>query len=79
MILCSCSVLTSDQIAAAVQAIVAEDPLAVITPGRLFHRCGKKLNCARCASLVDQEACRLRQACAECPRPLERPEERRPA
>ncbi len=55
MILCSCTVLTRKELQESVTVILREDPQAVITPGRLFHRCGRRMNCARCATLIDQE------------------------
>lgn len=55
MILCSCTVLTKAQLGAAVSEMLAADPQAVITPGKLFHACGRRMECARCASLVDAE------------------------
>lgn len=58
MILCSCTVLTKAQLQAAVTDMLHQDPYAVITPGRLFHACGRRMECARCAGLVDTEIAR---------------------
>lgn len=55
MILCSCTVLTRAQLNAIVTDMLKDDPYAVITPGKLFHACGRRMECARCASLVDAE------------------------
>lgn len=55
MILCSCTVITSTELKASVCEMTAEDLYEIITPGRLFHHLDRRMNCARCASLIDQE------------------------
>ena len=53
MILCSCTVIDSAALAQTVRDILHDDPYAVITPGRLFHRLGRRMKCARCVTLMD--------------------------
>ncbi|WP_287014259.1 (2Fe-2S)-binding protein [Actibacterium sp.] len=55
MIICSCTVMTRDQLSATVRALLAEDPQMIVTPGRAFHRLGLRMQCARCATLVNEK------------------------
>lgn len=48
MIVCSCNVLTDKDFTAAIKAILAEDPWAVIVPGRLMRELGKRGKCCQC-------------------------------
>jgi bacterioferritin-associated ferredoxin len=52
MIVCSCTVVTDREIEAAVASILAEDPRAVVTPGRLARRLDRRLVCHGCLPLV---------------------------
>lgn len=64
MILCSCNVISCAEVSAALDGILAEEPEAMVTPGRIFHRMGRRMDCARCAGLmacrIAAEICRLR-------------------
>lgn len=52
MIVCSCTVVTDHEIDAAVGAMLAEEPRAVITPGRLARRLDRRFVCHGCLPLV---------------------------
>lgn len=54
MILCSCTRLTSKDVAQAVTQTFRNDPYAVITPGRLFHQTGRMVKCGRCVPLIQK-------------------------
>ncbi|ANT58935.1 MULTISPECIES: hypothetical protein [Roseobacteraceae] len=60
MILCSCTCLDQRAVQAVVREMLHEDPWTVITPGRVFHRAGRRMECGRCCRLVNTEAQRFR-------------------
>jgi bacterioferritin-associated ferredoxin len=52
MIVCSCTMITSDDIAEAVSAIRTAQPFAVLTPGLIYRHLGKRPSCGNCLPLV---------------------------
>lgn len=48
MIVCSCNVIARREIEAVIEEILAEDPYAVLTPGLLYHRLGRRGKCGGC-------------------------------
>ena len=54
MIVCSCTMITSDDIAEAVVELRTEDPLVVLTPGLIYRRLGKRPSCGNCLPLVTE-------------------------
>jgi bacterioferritin-associated ferredoxin len=48
MIVCSCNIISRRDIEAAVEEILAEDSYAVVTPGLVYHRLGKRGKCGGC-------------------------------
>lgn len=51
MIICSCAVVSSDDIERTVAWMKAADPAVVITPGKVYRALGKKAVCGGCARL----------------------------
>ena len=51
MIICSCSVITRDDIDRAVAWMRAADPQVMVTPGKVYRALGKKPVCGGCARL----------------------------
>jgi bacterioferritin-associated ferredoxin len=54
MIVCSCTMITSDDIAEAVAELRTEDALVVLTPGLIYRRLGKRPSCGNCLPLVTE-------------------------
>jgi bacterioferritin-associated ferredoxin len=54
MIVCSCNIIVRRDIEAVIEAILAEDPYAVLTPGLLYHRLGRRGKCCGCFPHVSQ-------------------------
>ena len=54
MIVCSCTLITSEDIAEAVAELRTEDPLVVLTPGLIYRRLGKRPSCGNCLPLVTE-------------------------
>ena len=52
MIVCSCSVITSQDIAEAVEALRTNDPFVVLTPGLIYRQLGKRPSCGSCLPLI---------------------------
>jgi len=52
MIVCSCSMITSKDIAEAVSAIRTAQPFVVLTPGLIYRHLGKRPSCGNCLPLV---------------------------
>jgi bacterioferritin-associated ferredoxin len=52
MIVCSCSVITSKDIAEAVEALRTKDPFVVLTPGLIYRQLGKRPSCGSCLPLI---------------------------
>jgi len=48
MIVCSCNLITRRDIEEAIEAILAEDSYAVLTPGLIYHRLGRRGKCGGC-------------------------------
>lgn len=52
MIVCSCTLITSKEIAEAVAALRTKDPFVVLTPGLIYRHLGKRPSCGGCLPLV---------------------------
>jgi bacterioferritin-associated ferredoxin len=52
MIVCSCTLITSKDIAEAVATIRTKDPFAVLTPGLIYRTLGKRPSCGSCLPLI---------------------------
>jgi NAD(P)H-nitrite reductase large subunit len=52
MIVCSCSMITAEDVAEAVAAIRTVDPLVVLTPGLIYRQLGKRPSCGGCLPLI---------------------------
>ncbi|MEM8790188.1 MAG: (2Fe-2S)-binding protein [Pseudomonadota bacterium] len=51
MIICSCAVISSEDIARAVEWMRSADPHVVITPGKVYRALGKKPVCGGCSQM----------------------------
>ena len=51
MIVCSCAVITSDDISRAIAWMRAAAPDTIITPGKVYRALGKRPECGCCISL----------------------------
>lgn len=54
MIVCSCNMITSEEIEEAVGQLVTADTMAVLTPLSVFHALGRRPRCGGCMALVVQ-------------------------
>jgi bacterioferritin-associated ferredoxin len=54
MIVCSCSMITSKDVAEAVTALRTADPLVVLTPGLIYRHLGKRPSCGSCLPLISK-------------------------
>jgi bacterioferritin-associated ferredoxin len=52
MIVCSCTMSTSKDIAEAVSALRTADPFVVLTPGTIYRHLGKRPSCGSCLPLI---------------------------
>ena len=52
MIVCSCTMISTEEIAGAVAALRTADPLVVLTPGLIYRHLGKRPSCGCCLPLV---------------------------
>jgi bacterioferritin-associated ferredoxin len=52
MIVCSCSMITSKDVAEAVTALRTADPFVVLTPGLIYRYLGKRPSCGGCLPLI---------------------------
>lgn len=52
MIVCSCTMITSKDIAEAVSALRTDDPFVVLTPGTIYRHLGKRPSCGSCLPLI---------------------------
>jgi NAD(P)H-nitrite reductase large subunit len=52
MIVCSCSMITSKDVAEAVAALRTADPLVVLTPGLIYRYLDKRPSCGGCLPLI---------------------------
>ena len=51
MIVCSCAVITSEEIHRAIAWMRAADPDTIITPGKVYRALGKRPDCGGCGPL----------------------------
>jgi len=51
MIVCSCAVITSEDIHRAIAWMRAADPDTIITPGKVYRALGKRPECGGCVAL----------------------------
>jgi bacterioferritin-associated ferredoxin len=56
MIVCSCNLITSKDIAEAVVTLRSNDPFVVITPAVIYRHLGKRPSCGNCLPLIDWSA-----------------------
>ena len=54
MIVCSCNIITHRDIEAVIERILADDPYAVLTPGLIYHRLGRRGRCCGCFPQVSR-------------------------
>ena len=54
MIVCSCTMITSKDIAEAVSALRTKDPFVVLTPGLIYRQLGKRPSCGSCLPLITE-------------------------
>jgi bacterioferritin-associated ferredoxin len=52
MIVCSCTMITSKDVAEAVASLRTKDPLVVLTPGLIYRQLGKRPSCGSCLPLI---------------------------
>ena len=52
MIVCSCSMISAEEVAAAVKALRTADPFVVLTPGTIYRQLGKRPSCGSCLPLI---------------------------
>jgi NAD(P)H-nitrite reductase large subunit len=52
MIVCSCSMITSQDVADAVTSLRTADPFVVLTPGLIYRHLGKRPSCGGCLPLI---------------------------
>lgn len=48
MIVCSCNLITDREIERVIETLLRDDPYAVLTPGLIYHRLGKRGRCCGC-------------------------------
>jgi bacterioferritin-associated ferredoxin len=53
MIVCSCTLITSKDIAEAVVSLRSNDPFVVITPALIYRHLGKRPSCGNCLPLIN--------------------------
>jgi bacterioferritin-associated ferredoxin len=54
MIVCSCTMIASKDIAEAVSALRTKDPFVVLTPGLIYRQLGKRPSCGSCLPLISK-------------------------
>ena len=54
MIVCSCSMISAEDVAKAVTALRTADPLVVLTPGLIYRHLGKRPSCGGCLPLISK-------------------------
>jgi hypothetical protein len=52
MIVCSCTLITSKDIAEAIVGLRGNDPLVVITPALIYRHLGRRPSCGNCIPLI---------------------------
>ena len=67
MIVCSCSLITTKDVAEAVAAIRTVDPSAVIKPGIIYRSLGIRPPCGGCGRLVKELMAFYDQECLSAP------------
>jgi bacterioferritin-associated ferredoxin len=53
MIVCSCNLITSKDVAEAVLSLRRNDPFVVITPALVYRYLGKRPSCGNCLPLIN--------------------------
>jgi bacterioferritin-associated ferredoxin len=53
MIVCSCTLITSKDIAEAVVSLRSNDPFVLITPALIYRQLGKRPSCGNCLPLIN--------------------------
>jgi bacterioferritin-associated ferredoxin len=48
MIVCSCNLVTQSDIEEVIESLLVDDPYAMLTPGLIYHRLGKRGKCGGC-------------------------------
>jgi len=80
VILCSCTRLTSARLSKVLHERLRNDPYILVTPGRIFAMTGHRMQCGRCAPLVNsfaaKELQRL-QAAFPADLPTQKPQSRK--
>jgi len=54
MIVCSCTMINSKDIAEAVSSLRTADPFVVLTPGLIYRQLGKRPSCGSCLPLITE-------------------------
>lgn len=54
MIVCSCNLITRRDIEGVIEAVLAEDAHAVLTPGLIYHRLNRRGRCCGCFPQVSR-------------------------
>jgi bacterioferritin-associated ferredoxin len=54
MLVCSCNMITSHDVAEAVSALRTKDPFVVLTPGLIYRHLGKRPSCGGCLPLISK-------------------------
>jgi bacterioferritin-associated ferredoxin len=52
MIVCSCTMISSKDVAEAVAALRTKDPFVVLTPGLIYRHLGVRPSCGGCLPLI---------------------------
>ena len=65
MIICSCNLITCDDIKRAVESIQAVSPGASLSAAQIYKALGKRPRCGNCLSLADEHVCALSRS-GEC-------------
>jgi bacterioferritin-associated ferredoxin len=52
MIVCSCTLITSKDVAEAVVSLRSNDPFVLITPALIYRHLGKRPSCGNCLPLI---------------------------
>lgn len=71
MIVCHCNRIDHTDIESACSGICARDPLALLTPVRVYHELGKRPRCGGClqlaANIIHTRDVLAEPNCTECP------------
>ncbi len=52
MIVCSCTLITAEDVEETVVALRTRDPFVVLTPGLIYRHLGKRPSCGDCLPLI---------------------------